>query len=339
MVKNQEILPSISIIVPCYNEERNIGFLLEAIYLQTYPLQRMEVVISDAMSTDATRENIQKFINKYPNLKVKVVDNLKRNIPAGINKAAEVARGKYFIRLDAHSIPKKDYVERSIRALINKKGDNVGGVLEIRPSCKNWIAKSIAAATAHPLCVGDALYRFTKKAGYVNTVSFGAFSKVTFERVGRFDETLLSNEDYEFNARIRKNGGKIWLDPAIKCVYFARSDLRKLAYQYWRYGFWKWRMLKRYPDTLRWRQVGPPLLVLGSIGLALLSFYISIAIYLLGIGLIIYFLTMCLASIPVAVQKKELLYIIGIPIAAAVMHFSWGSGFLFSIFTKKERVQ
>jgi len=65
---------------------------------------------------------------------------------------------------------------------------------------------------------------------------------------------LLTNEDYGSNARIRKSGGKVWLNPFIRSVYFARPTLALLAKQYARYGYWKWRMLRRYPETLRWRQ-------------------------------------------------------------------------------------
>jgi cellulose synthase/poly-beta-1,6-N-acetylglucosamine synthase-like glycosyltransferase len=339
MGKNKKELPTVSIIVPCYNEERTIALLLKAIYSQTYPLGRMEVVISDSMSTDATGENIQKFINEHSDIQIKVVDNPKRTIPAAINRAVAVAKGEFLVRLDAHSIPKKDYVKRSIKHLIEGKGENVGGVWEIQPGGKSWIAKSIAAAAAHPFGVGDALYRFTEKAGYVDTVPFGAFRKKTFEEVGRFDETLLANEDYEFNVRIRKNGGRIWLDPAIRCVYFARSDLKKLARQYWRYGYWKWRMLKRYPNTLRWRQVGPPLFVLGNILLIFLSFFIKPVGTIFGLELLLYFVVLSFASIPVVLKKKELLFMVGIPVAAAVMHFSWGAGFLFSVINWKGRVQ
>ncbi|MFN2111825.1 MAG: glycosyltransferase, partial [Anaerolineales bacterium] len=48
----------VSLIVPCYNEQDTIQDLLAAICEQDYPLAELEVVISDGMSTDATRERI-----------------------------------------------------------------------------------------------------------------------------------------------------------------------------------------------------------------------------------------------------------------------------------------
>jgi GT2 family glycosyltransferase len=153
------------------------------------------------------------------------------------------------------------------------------------------------------------------------------------EQIGFFDESLLSNEDYEFNARVRKSGGKVWLDPAIRSIYFARSTLLELVRQYWRYGYWKWRMLRRYPDTLRWRQALPPLFVLSLLGFGLLSIFYPFARILLATELLLYFSIMILTGFYTAVQQRNAYLIPGLPLAIAAMHLSWGSGFLWSILT------
>ena len=95
--------------------------------------------------------------------------------------------------------------------------------------------------------------------------------------IGGYDESLHTNEDYELNTRIRNAGGKLWLDPNIKVQYYARPTLRQLAAQYWRYGYWKVVMLRRYPGSLRWRQALPPLFVLGLVVLLLASIWLPLA--------------------------------------------------------------
>ena len=97
-----------------------------------------------------------------------------------------------------------------------------------------------------------------------------------------FDETLLTNEDYEFNVRIRQSGGRVWMDPSISSIYYARSTLSELAKQYWRYGYWKAQMLRRYPKTLRWRQMLPPVFVLALVSLGILSLVWNLARWLLA---------------------------------------------------------
>jgi len=323
-------LPFVSIIVPCYNEEKTIRHLLDAILAQTYPRAQMELVISDGISTDHTKDAIAAFQNEHTDLTVRVVDNSTRTIPSGLNQAIRESTGEIIVRMDAHSMPIPEYVERCVAGLESGKGGNVGGVWEIRAGADTWIAKSISLAAAHPLGVGDAMYRLNAKAGAVDTVPFGSFRRSLIDKIGVFDETLLSNEDYEFNTRLRELGGTVWLDPSIRSVYFSRSTLGKLANQYWRYGFWKFKMLKRYPHTLRWRQAIPPLFVLSLFILIVLSLFVGFARYILAAQLFVYFLALGLAGLRIAIKKNTGLLLLGLPLAISIMHISWGAGFLWS---------
>ncbi len=322
---------TVSIIIPCYNESATITLLLDALYAQTYPKDAMEVVIADGGSDDGTPELINGWCTEHPDLNVKLIENPQRTIPAALNAAIKSSNGQIILRLDAHSKPREDYIERSVADLQQRLGDNVGGVWDIQPASNHWIARSIAAAAGHPIGVGGALYRYTEKAAHVDTVPFGAFKRDLLDRVGMFDETLLTNEDYEFNVRVRNSGGKIWLDPDIRSIYYARKDFKALSHQYWRYGFWKWQMLRRYPGTLRMRQALPPLFILSLVVLLILSPFVSLGLYTL-IGLITIYITLLfLAGLQLILKHKDPALIAGVPLSIACMHFSWGSGFLWGV--------
>lgn len=326
--------PRVSIIVPCYNEQATIRLLLDAVLAQTFPCSQMEVVIADGLSQDKTRDVIMAFQKEHPDLALQILDNERRSIPSALNLAINASRGEIIVRLDAHSMPEHDYVERCVQSIDAGKGANVGGVWMIRPGAKNWIAESIAAAAAHPLGVGDAMYRLAPQAGPVDTVPFGSFRRELIQKIGGFDESLLSNEDYEFNTRVRQSGGVVWIDPQIRSTYFARDTLSALATQYWRYGFWKFKMLRRYPDTIRWRQALPPAFVLSLIGLLILSFIFPLIKFILILEILCYFLALALAGVQLAFRQRKPLLIPGLPLAIMVMHLSWGSGFLWSMFSK-----
>ena len=330
-------MPKVSIIVPCYNEQSTMQILLDAIYRQRYPLDEMEVIIADGMSTDDTRQKIIVFQEEHPGLAIRIVDNPQRIIPVALNRALEASVGEFIVRLDAHSMPDKMYVMQSVADLEDGLGDNVGGVWHIQPGTEGWVAESIAVAAAHPLGVGGALYRYAKTAAEVDTVPFGAFRRSLLDEVGMFDETLLTNEDYEFNTRIRLNGGKVWLNPEIHSVYFARETFGKLARQYFRYGFWKWRMLKRYPDTLRWRQALPPVFVLSVVMLATAAWFWPLSGIFLGLELLAYFAILVLGTGSLAMKRKKPRLLLGVPLAIAVMHACWGSGFLISIVSRASK--
>ena len=321
----------VSLIVPCYNERASIGLLLEAIRKQTYQLDEIEVIIADGMSDDGTRDAIQDHASQHPELSIRLIDNPQRIIPAALNVAIEAAEGHVIIRLDAHSAPNPDYVDRCLVVLEETGAANVGGVWEIQPGAETWMARAIASAAAHPLGAGDARYRISGEPGPEDTVPFGAFRREWLEKVGPFNEELLTNEDYEYNVRIRKEGGVVWFDPSIRSIYFARPDLRALARQYWRYGFWKVRMLQRFPGTLRWRQALPPIFVLSTVTMGVLAFLFPLSRLLLTVQLGAYLLVTTFAGLLESIRRKDMGLILGFPLAIWTMHFSWGAGFLWSV--------
>ncbi|HTP02740.1 MAG TPA: glycosyltransferase family 2 protein [Anaerolineales bacterium] len=323
--------PTISIVVPCYNEQATIGLLLDAILQQTYPRSCIEVVVADGSSEDGTRQAISAFQAEHPDLPLRLVDNPGRTIPAALNTAIAAARGEIILRLDAHSIPIPEYSTRCVEGIVRGKGSVVGGVWSIRPGGDGFIARGIAQAASHPLGVGDALYRLRSREGPVDTVPFGSFRCGLIKQVGGYDESLLTNEDYEFNTRVRKAGGVVWLDPAIRSTYIARASLQALAQQYWRYGYWKRKMLQRHPGSLRWRQALPPVFVASLIGLGSLSIFLPPARVLLLLETALYILLLAGAGLLAAMRRGSPLLMLGLPLAIATMHVSWGAGFLWSL--------
>jgi GT2 family glycosyltransferase len=219
-----------------------------------------------------------------------------------------------------------------VTALRQHLGDNVGGVWEIQPGASHWIARAIASAASHPLGVGDARYRLGGGAQTVDTVPFGAYRKELVQSIGFYDESLLTNEDYELNVRIRQAGGNIWFDPQIRSVYFSRPTLRQLFSQYWRYGYWKGRMIRRYPSTLRWRQLLPPLFILGILCLIVLSLWLPVFVWLIPVMISVYLLILMIAGVLMAVKIHDPMLIVGLPLSISCMHFAWGAAFLWSIF-------
>jgi succinoglycan biosynthesis protein ExoA len=318
----------VSVIVPCFNEEATICQLLEAIKKQSYPLNEIEVVIADGLSTDQTRDKIKEFQLNHPDLVIRVVENKHRVIPSGLNRAIEAARGKYILRLDAHSIPNCDYIQKCVKGLEDGLGDNIGGIWKIQPGAPTWMAKAIAIAASHPLTAGDARYRIGGAAQEVDTVPFGIYRREQINMIGMYDESLLSNEDYELNVRLKQSGGKIWMDPSIYSIYFSRPTLRELSRQYWRYGYWKAQMLRKHPTTLRWRQILSPMFVLALLGLSILSIVWNLARWLLAILVILYVIVIFSIGIQMSFKHKNISFVIGVPVAVATIHLSWGSAFL-----------
>ena len=319
--------PTVSLIVPCYNEVRTIGALLHAIAAQTSALSEMEVIIADGGSSDGTREAVRSFVETHPELRLRIVENPARTIPAALNAAIAHVSGEVVIRLDAHSAPRPDYVQRCLETLARTQAANAGGLWDIRPGADTWVGRGIAAAAAHPLGAGDARYRIHGAEGPVDTVPFGAFKRHWLEKVGSFNEDLLTNEDYEYNVRIRRAGGIVWFAPAIRSSYLARPTLRGLARQYARYGYWKARMLLRFPGSLRWRQVLPPVFTLTSLILLVGAAFCEWPRIGLTFAWGAYAAILLLAGFLEALHRRQGALLLSFPVAIATIHFTWGGAF------------
>src|SRR6267142_5694742 len=83
---------SVSVVVPCLNEERFIGKALNNLANQ-YDPQRYEIIIVDGLSSDRTREIITEFCHSRPEIAVKLIDNPARRIPSSLNRGIQATRG------------------------------------------------------------------------------------------------------------------------------------------------------------------------------------------------------------------------------------------------------
>jgi glycosyltransferase involved in cell wall biosynthesis len=264
--------PFVSVIVPTYNEARHIGALMDNLQRQDYQKDRFEVIIADGRSTDDTRSQIEARVASFPNLRW--VDNPGKFVPHGLNIALRESKGEIIIRMDAHSVYPENYISRLSSALQALEADNVGGMWITEPGAETAEAKAIALATSHPLGIGNASYRLGADGPVkVDTVPYGCFKRTLFDRIGNFDTDMLRNQDDEFNGRIVRNGGNIYLLPDVKIRYSARTTLPKMRTMFYQYGLYKplVNMKLGAPATLR--QFAPPAIVLLLIG-TLIGYFI-----------------------------------------------------------------
>ncbi|MCL0030147.1 glycosyltransferase family 2 protein [Thermodesulfovibrionales bacterium] len=264
MAKNN---PKISILIPCYNEEKHIKDCLDSI-IDDYVIDNAEILIADGMSTDDTRKIVEDYIKKYPDIIIKLINNEKRHQSYSLNMGIDRAQGNVIVRIDAHARYPKGYVRACVELLERTGADNVGGATYAQG--KTRFQKLVARAMRHPIGVGNAKFRLGNYKGFVDTVFPGTFRKSLFKKLGYFDP--YTSEDAEFNLRILKSGGKIYLDSSIKIEYFPRDTLKGLVRQYFNYGKGRCRTTLKHRQFTSWRQLAPIALVLVLVGSLILSF-------------------------------------------------------------------
>lgn len=328
----------VSVVMPCFNEERFIGKVLQNLAGQ-YNSEQYEIIVVDGMSVDGTREVVSQFATAHPETRVRLVDNPARNIPTALNTGIRQARGDVIVRMDAHSVPSLNYVCRCVELLSASEASVVGMPWRIRPGADTATARAIALAVAHPFGIGDAKYRMAElsTAQYVDTVPFGAFRKALWEELGGFNEELLANEDYDFYYRARRAGGRVLLDTSAHCLYFARVSLTDLARQYFRYGVWKAQMVKLHPRSIKWRQLVAPAFVSSLLLLTTLSLWWPPALWALIPMVTLYVLLSISFAVRLSQGTGNLSLVPVIFSAFFVIHSAWGSGFLLGIVRSPRR--
>ena len=90
-------------------------------------------------------------------------------------------------------------------------------------------------------------------------------------------------------------------------------------------------MLQRYPKTIRWRQLLPPLFVLGILLLLLASLLWTVSAYILFFFILTYLLILSITGFGLALKKGDLPMTLGFPLAVGTMHLTWGSALLWSL--------
>lgn len=321
--------PSVSVVIPCFNEERFIGKVLHNLARQ-YDQNRYEILVVDGMSEDRTREIVSQFAEANRTLSVCVVDNPQRNIPTALNLGIRHATGDVIVRMDAHSLPSENYVRRCVQLLNDSDVAVVGMPWRIQPGADTAVAQAISLAVSHPFGIGDAKYRLAAANGTsaVDTVPFGVFRKSLWEKLGGFNEELLANEDYDFNYRARLAGGKVLLDAEGHCDYFARPTLKALANQYLRYGKWKAQMVKLHPRSIKLRHLVAPAFVVSLVLTALVSPWWTPAAWAFLTVVLAYAVLAFLCAIILARRVRNYRLVFVIPLVFLVLHLSWGTSFL-----------
>lgn len=321
----------LSVICPIYNEEKYIAQCIESLLLQDYPQNDLEILFVDGMSNDKTREIIESYTRIFPF--IKLLDNPKKIVPYAMNTGIKASKGDIIIRLDGHVVYPINYFSSLVKYLEELDADNVGGLCETLPCGSSAKELAIAEALSSSFGMGNSYFRIgCDDIKEVDTVPFGCFKREVFDKVGMYDVELIRNQDDELNARIIKNGGKIYLIPSVVTKYYARDKISKVRKMFYQYGLYKPLVNKKLGSPATVRQFFPLVFVLGLISGAILSCFSKIiaAMYLFVMAL--YLLLAChftLKSVKKTGDYKLFLYQ---PILYFTMHTSYGWGYIVGIY-------
>ena len=316
--------PTVSIVIPMLNESGFIEPCLEGFAAQTFGTDGLEVIVVDGGSVDGSRSAVEQFARRHG--WCSVVDNPSRRASSAFNIGVRHSSGDYIALFSAHGEPDPEYVARSVQALIDTGAAGVGGTYVHEGG--DPVSRAVGLAMVSPFGMASP-HRWMDRRGEVDTISHPVYRAEVLRSVDPFDETLERNSDYELNWRLREAGHRLVFDPEISSIYRPRSSLPALWRQFWWYGRWKERVVRRHPASLRPRHVVPPLAVVAGAVLPLIAIKVRAARWASGAALAGYLAVLSAATLRAQPREKDAslwAFLACFP----VMHTSWGAGFLAS---------
>jgi succinoglycan biosynthesis protein ExoA len=307
----------VSVIVPARNEEESIGATLTALRRQHH--RALQIIVVDGGSTDGTVAVVERHMAEDP--RIELLPNPRQIIPAALNIALAAARGRWLVRMDAHSTVDEGYVGAAVARLREGCWGGVGGRKDgvgTTPA-----GRAIAAALGSRFGVGGSLYHYGSTEQPVDHIPFGAYPTELLRRLGGWDERLVANEDFEFDYRLRRSGAVLLFDPRLRISWKSRQTIRSLYQQYRRYGAGKLDVARLHPASLRLRHLVPPLLVPYLATAAVVG---ARRPRLGGALLAPYAAALSVASIGTARTLEDPASRAYVPAAFLAMHVGWGVG-------------
>lgn len=327
MVDNKRTLPFVSALIVTYNEEGFIKESFSSLINQTYPCDRYEIIIIDGNSSDNTINVVDSLVKEHPDHEIKTIYNPKKLLAAGWNLGIKAAKGEYVVRIDAHSVAKKDFIEKSVDTILRIPDVTcVGGKLTTAASQNS--NKAVSLVLSSPFGVGNSSFRVSNLPGYADTAVYGLYKKQIFEKVGYFNEFYARNQDIELHSRIKKAGGKFYFNPEIESTYYARNSVKKMAKQAFGNGKWNMILILNQTSAPSIRHLIPFVFVFFLFASTILGFFFH-WIWKFEVAIMILYL---LCGLFAASKKtKNLKEIAVMPFLFLILHISYGLGYFSGI--------
>jgi len=217
--------PTVSVIIPVYNDLDRLTLCLDALAEQTWPAASLEIIVCD----NGSDSPIAPALVRWPN--VRTVFQAQPGSYVARNTALEVAKGDYYAFTDSDCIPEPDWVAEGVAALRrNPKIGFLGGQVRIFAEDPD---RPRLAEQYELVCAFDQ----ERYAGLGFSVTANLFVRAKVMReVGAFDPTLRSSGDHEWGRKATREGhvgaycaGAVVRHPARKTLAALRKKARRVV--------------------------------------------------------------------------------------------------------------
>lgn len=316
--------PLVSVVLALHNDDRVIGPCLRALAAQSYPQERLEVLVVDAGSTDATLEVVDALgdlgFGRF------VVLSMEGSGARGRNAGLAASRGGFVLFLPAAAALEPGYVAAAVELLTSTGAAAVGGVLD--PADDGAEAGGVALAVSSPFAVGGWRFNVPAQVEPAEALVCGFYRRAFLEGPSPFVEELIGGDEEELVLRMRQAGKTMLRSPRLVARYHLPGDLRELYRQYFVSGRARVEVMGRHPRRTRVYDLLPPAVVATTLASTLLApfnpFYRGAARAITAT----YAAAALAAALAQAARRRRARGLWWALPAFACLHLAYGSGFL-----------
>lgn len=195
--------PSVSIIIPAYNEEKHIKDCIESVLNLDYENGKIKIIVVNDGSKDKTKEVVEEIISKKKGREIILINQKNSGKAKALNNALKLVKTEFFACLDADSFVSKKALKRIIKTFYEY--DN--NLAIVTPAMKIRNPKNLLQKLQYvEYNISMLLHRLMSNLNsiYVAPGPFSVYKTEIVKKLGGFDSTTLA-EDQEIAYRMQKN--------------------------------------------------------------------------------------------------------------------------------------
>lgn len=243
-----ENAPKVTVLLPCYNEEANVGETINHLFKQNYPF--MDVIAINDGSKDDTASRLAALALIYPGLTV--LNQTNQGKASALNHGLSEATGDIIVGIDGDAILDYDAIGYMVSHFLGSP--KVSGVTG-NPRVRTRSTAIGKIQTGEFSAIIGLIKRAQRIYGMVFTISgvICAFQRKALEEIGGWNTDMIT-EDIDVSWRLQLAGGHVRYEPRAMCWVLMPETLRGLFKQRLRWAQGGGEVFLRYfSQTIRWK--------------------------------------------------------------------------------------
>lgn len=237
--------PTVTVIVPAFNEQATIANALEGLSRQTYP--HLNVLVVDDGSTDGTSEAAQAVADSLGgHVPITVTRKGNGGKASALNYGLLMTNADIIVCVDADSILTPDAIERIVEPFADPTVGAVGGFVKVA-NTKTVLGRHQAMEYISGLAIQRAAFA-ELDAIQVLSGALSAFRRDSLRKILYSRDTLV--EDFDVTIAMHAHGDRVVMHPDAIAYTEGPLSLGDLQKQRYRWTFGRFQVLSKYRDSL-----------------------------------------------------------------------------------------